>query len=54
MLIKPFSGEKVFYQDEVPKVDQQLQYAQIFECLPDTLTESEIVEAKDIIIAEKG
>ena len=27
---------------------------QIFDCLPDTLTEEDIIETKDIIIAEKG
>ena len=52
--VKPFSGDKVIYQGEIPKVDQQLQYAQVFDCLPDQFKEGELVEAKDIIIDEKG
>lgn len=52
---KLFSGEKVIYQGEIPKVDQQIQYAQVFECLADSLVDSkEIVDASHIIIEEKG
>ena len=49
-----FKGEKVFYQDNAPNLDNQAQAVQVFECLPDTVDPAELIYSKDIIIEEKG
>ena len=53
--LKPlFEGEKVFYQDNNPTLDNQAQSAQVFECLEDKVDPAELIYSKDIIVHEKG
>lgn len=53
-LKQPFKGEKVFYQDNSPALDNQAQFLQIFDCLSDKVDPAELIYSKDIIVKEKG